>query len=102
MDISLDETEKIISLTLGAISLIGVVLRKWLLPKARGAWEIFKYWISVPRRLKVIEAAISGKSMSGIESEIPLLHSEIYIIKHKCNFRLHTKLKQSWTTSFIR
>lgn len=89
MDISLDETEKLISLSLGVISLLGVVSRKWFVPKVKNAWSAFLYWLSVPRRLKSVESVVSGKVISGVEKELPLLHSEIYIIKHKCNFLLN-------------
>ena len=89
MDISLDETEKLISLSLGVISLLGVVLRKWFAPRARTVWNTFLYWFSVPKRLRAVENVISGKVMKGVEKELPLLHSEIYIIKHKCNFLLN-------------
>lgn len=89
MDITLDDTDKLISLSLGAISLIGVVLRKWFIPKVKSLHRTFIYLFSIPERLKSIEKLACDKIISEIDKELPLLHSEIYILKYKCNFLLN-------------
>lgn len=89
IDINLDESEKVISLILGLISLIGIVLRKFIIPKAVKTYDLLVYWLSIPRRLKFIESIISERVILGIVKEIPFLHSNIYTLKHKCNFLLN-------------
>lgn len=88
MTIGLDETDKLISIILGGISLIGVIFKKWISPKISGWKSVIYYWISVPKRLKKVEAFIEESVIKSLDQNIISFHSMLYILKHKSDFLL--------------
>jgi PAS domain S-box-containing protein len=88
MDISLDQTEKVISLMLGAISVFGILVRKWFVPKIKSMFGSIIYWVTVPKRLKALETFVRDATIKSLNKSVPEIHSMLYILKHKCDFLL--------------
>ena len=89
MTINLEETDKIISIILGGISIIGLIFKKWITPKIPKLWELFKYLFYIPSKVKNLEKLLERSSFDNIEGKIDSIHSTLYILRHKCAFLMN-------------
>lgn len=88
MTIGLDETDKLISIILGGVSLLGIFLKKWVFPNLTKWKNSVSYWLSVPKRLKELEIFVRDVAVKNLDKELPIVHSMLYILKYKSDFLL--------------
>lgn len=83
--IDLDDTDKLISILMASISILGLLCRKWIFPLFGRVKSKILYWFSIPKKVEELRGFVSkliGENIDGFSN----MHHVLYVLKHKCDF----------------
>lgn len=89
MDITLDSTDKLISVILGGVSLLSVLLRKILWPKIKRGFAFIKSLKEAPLKISNIEMALQAITSLNLAQQLKEAHTLAFTSKHKADFLLN-------------